>query len=101
MGTVDSLLAEHVNFRVTCVDRVGVAGYIRGLQFEGGVVKFILQRGYCSWSGPAWATVTITMSPDVPAVASPHGRRPLHVNVAGPRPRRWPAGRAARHPGCR
>jgi hypothetical protein len=46
MGTVDSLLAEHVNFRVTCVDRVGVAGYIRGLQFEGGVVKFILQRGY-------------------------------------------------------
>jgi hypothetical protein len=46
MGTVDSLLAEHVSFRVTCVDRVGIAGYIRGLQFEGGVVKFILQRGY-------------------------------------------------------
>lgn len=46
MGVVDSLLAEHVNFRVTCVDRVGVAGYIRCLQFEGGVVKFILQRGF-------------------------------------------------------
>jgi hypothetical protein len=46
MGTVDRLLAEHVKFRVRCVDRVGVAGYIRALQFEGGVVKFILQRGF-------------------------------------------------------
>jgi hypothetical protein len=46
VGTVDRLLAEHVSFRVTCVDRVGVAGYIRALQFEGGVVKFILQRGF-------------------------------------------------------
>jgi hypothetical protein len=46
MGTVNTLLAEHVNFRVTCVDRVGIAGYIRGLQYEGGVVKFILQRGF-------------------------------------------------------
>ena len=46
MGAVDTLLAEHVNFRVTCVDRVGIAGYIRALQFEGGVVKFILQRGF-------------------------------------------------------
>jgi len=46
MGTVNTLLAEHVNFRVTCVDRVGVAGYIRALQYEGGVVKFILQRGF-------------------------------------------------------
>ena len=46
MGTVNTLLAEHVSFRVTCVDRVGIAGYIRGLQYEGGVVKFILQRGF-------------------------------------------------------
>ena len=36
MGTVDKLLAEHVSFRVTCVDRVAIAGYIRALQFEGG-----------------------------------------------------------------
>ena len=46
MGTVDRLLAEHVSFRLTCVDRVGVAGYVRALQFEGGIVKFILERGY-------------------------------------------------------
>jgi len=46
VGTVNRLLAEHVNFRVTCVDRVGIAGYIRALQYEGGVVKFILQRGF-------------------------------------------------------
>lgn len=46
MGAVNSLLAEHVNFRVTCVDRVGIAGYVRALQYEGGVVKFILQRGF-------------------------------------------------------
>ncbi len=36
MGAVDTLLAEHVNLRVTCVDRVGIAGYIRALQLEGG-----------------------------------------------------------------
>lgn len=46
MGTVDTLLADHVSFRITCVDRVGIAGYIPGLQYEGGVVKFLLQRGY-------------------------------------------------------
>jgi hypothetical protein len=46
MGTVDSLLAEHVSFRLTCVDRIGVAGYIPGLQYERGLVAFILQRGY-------------------------------------------------------
>jgi hypothetical protein len=37
MGTVDRLLAEHVSFRLTCVDRIGVAGYIPGLQYEHGV----------------------------------------------------------------
>jgi hypothetical protein len=46
MGTVDRLLAEHVSLRLTGVDRVGVAGYIRGLAYEGGVIKFLLQRGY-------------------------------------------------------
>jgi hypothetical protein len=46
MGTVDRLLTEHVSFRLTCVDRIGVAGYIPGLQYEHGVVKFLLQRGY-------------------------------------------------------
>ncbi len=46
MGTVNSLLAEHVTFRLTSVDRVGVAGYIPGLAYEGGVVRFLLHRGY-------------------------------------------------------
>jgi hypothetical protein len=46
MGTVDSLLVNHVNFPVTCVDRVGIAGSVQALQYEGGVVKFILQRGF-------------------------------------------------------
>ena len=46
MGTVDRLLAEHVSFRLTGVDRIGVAGYIRGLAYEGGVIKFLLGRGY-------------------------------------------------------
>jgi hypothetical protein len=45
MGTVARLLAEHVSFRCTSVDRVGIRGYIPGLQYEGGVVKFLLDRG--------------------------------------------------------
>jgi hypothetical protein len=27
------------------VDRIGIRGYIPGLQYEGGVVKFLLSRG--------------------------------------------------------
>jgi hypothetical protein len=46
MGAVASLLAEHVSFRCTAVDRIGVAGYVPGLQYEGGVVRFLLNRGY-------------------------------------------------------
>src|SRR5205823_5813951 len=45
MGTVARLLAEHVSFGCTSVDRIGVRGYIQGLQYEGGVVKFLLNRG--------------------------------------------------------
>ena len=46
MGTIDSLLAGHVSFRCTSVDRIGVRGYVPGLQYEGGVVKFLLNRGF-------------------------------------------------------
>jgi hypothetical protein len=45
MGTVATLLAEHVSFRCISVDRIGIRGYIHGLQHEGGVVKFLLNRG--------------------------------------------------------
>ena len=45
MGTVARLLAEHVSFRCTSVDRIGIRGYIPGLQYEGGVVKFLVKRG--------------------------------------------------------
>ncbi|MDQ2826543.1 MAG: hypothetical protein M3Y04_06255 [Actinomycetota bacterium] len=46
MGTVDRLLAEHVSFRCTSVDRIAIRGYIPGLQYEGGVVRFLLNRGF-------------------------------------------------------
>lgn len=46
MGTVASLLASHVGFRCTSIDRLGVAGYIPGLQYPGGVIRFLLNRGY-------------------------------------------------------
>lgn len=46
MGTIASLLADHITFRLTSVDRIGVAGYIPGLAYEGGVVRFLLNRGY-------------------------------------------------------
>jgi hypothetical protein len=45
MSDVSRLLAEHVSFRCTSLDRIGVAGYIPGLMYEGGVVRFLLERG--------------------------------------------------------
>jgi hypothetical protein len=45
MGTVATLLDEHLSFRCTSVDRIAIRGYIAGLQYEGGVVKFLLNRG--------------------------------------------------------
>lgn len=45
MGTVARLLAEHVSFRCTSVDRVGIRGYIPGLMYEGGMVKFLVRQG--------------------------------------------------------
>jgi hypothetical protein len=45
MGTVARLLAEHVSFRCRSVDRVAIRGYIPGLQYEGGVVKFLVSQG--------------------------------------------------------
>ncbi|MFN2607661.1 MAG: hypothetical protein ABR511_07155 [Acidimicrobiales bacterium] len=46
MGTVARLLADNVSFRCTSVDRIGIRGYIPGLQYEGGVLRFLLERGY-------------------------------------------------------
>jgi hypothetical protein len=45
MGTVARLLAEHVSFRCGSVDRIAIRGYIPGLQYEGGVVKFLVSQG--------------------------------------------------------
>jgi hypothetical protein len=42
---VARLLAEHVSFRCASVDRVGIRGYIPGLMYQGGVVKFLVQQG--------------------------------------------------------
>ncbi len=46
MATVASLLAGHVRFRLTSVDRVFVAGYVPALMTQGQVVRFLLHRGY-------------------------------------------------------
>ncbi len=43
---MDRLLAENVSFRCTSVDRIGIRGYIPGLQYEGGVLRFLIERGY-------------------------------------------------------
>jgi hypothetical protein len=45
MGTVYTLLAGHVSFRCTSVDRIAIRGYVPGLQYEGGVAKFLVNRG--------------------------------------------------------
>jgi hypothetical protein len=44
MGTRASILSDHVSLRLTCVDRIGIAGYVPALQHEGGLVEFLLHR---------------------------------------------------------
>src|SRR5712692_10367326 len=44
MSSVATLLDDHVQLRVGSVDRIGVAGYIRDLVHEGGLVRFLLHR---------------------------------------------------------
>jgi hypothetical protein len=56
MGTVARLLDEHVSFRCTSVDRIGIRGYVPGLQYEGGVVKFLLNRARGTIPSPALLT---------------------------------------------
>ena len=46
MSTVASVLADHVSFRVSCVDRIFCQGYLPGLQSEGLVVRFLLDHGF-------------------------------------------------------
>jgi hypothetical protein len=53
MGTVATLLAEHVSFRCASVDRIGIRGYVPGLQYEGGLVKFLINRGFTIPAPPA------------------------------------------------
>jgi hypothetical protein len=46
MTAVATLLARHVTFQLDSVDRLFLAGYIPQLQHEGGLVRFLLDRGY-------------------------------------------------------
>jgi hypothetical protein len=46
MTAVASVLADHVAFQLDSVDRLFVAGYVPQLQHEGGLVRFLLDRGY-------------------------------------------------------
>jgi hypothetical protein len=45
MGTVSTLLADRVSLRCTSIDRVLLGGYIPQMQYEGGVIRFLLNRG--------------------------------------------------------
>ena len=45
MGTISTLLADHVGFRCRSVDRIGIRGYISGLMYEAGLAKFLVGRG--------------------------------------------------------
>ena len=46
MAAVATLLTDHVAFQLDAVDRLFVAGYVPELQHEGGLVRFLLGRGY-------------------------------------------------------
>lgn len=45
MDAVSSLLSDRVEFRLSCVDRIFIQGYIPTLQSEGLVVRFMLDQG--------------------------------------------------------
>jgi len=53
MGTVATLLDEHVSFRCTSVDRIAIRGYVRDMQHEFGLVKFLLNRAGGTIPSPA------------------------------------------------
>ena len=44
MATISCLLADHVTLRVRSVDRIFLAGYVPGLQCDGQLVRFLLDR---------------------------------------------------------
>jgi hypothetical protein len=44
VATISSLLAEHVTLQVRSVDRIFLAGYVPGLQCDGQLVRFLLDR---------------------------------------------------------
>ena len=46
MTAIASVLADRVAFQLDSVDRLFIAGYVPGLQYEGGVVRFLIERGY-------------------------------------------------------
>ncbi len=72
MGTVASLLAGHVSFRCTSVDRIGIRGYVPGLQYEGGVLRFLLERGYHIPSPAGLAHNHDRLVAELDAVAAAH-----------------------------
>ena len=49
MATISSLLADHVTLRVRSVDRLFLQGYVPGLQTQGQVIRFLLDRGFPIW----------------------------------------------------
>ena len=100
MGTVARLLDEHVSFRCTSVDRIGIRGYVPGLQYEGGVVKFLVQarqhrsrrrpRSTATTSGSSPSSTPLVAASGVPVVRFKRGesqrghRPPLSGRGASP-----------------
>lgn len=73
MGTVARLLAEHVSFRCTSVDRIAVRGYIPGLQYEGGLVKFLVGQGNTIPSPAALVRIRDRMVADLDRLVTTSG----------------------------
>jgi DNA-binding PadR family transcriptional regulator len=78
VGTVASLLAEHVMFRLSCVDRVFLQGYIPGLQSEGLVVRFLQQRGYYIPSPAGLRTIHDRLVKEIDAFVEASGLELVH-----------------------
>ena len=99
MGTVATLLDEHVSFRCTSVDRIGIRGYVRDMQHEFGLVKFLLNRAggtipspRCSIATTSGSSASSRSSRPAPGCPSCASRResPKRTWPVPTKTRRWP-----------
>ena len=96
MATITSLLRDHVCLQVRSVDRLFLPGYVPGLQCEGQLIRFMLERAGGNIPSPAIlgrigrgyveAVDRFALDHAIPVVRSPRApaRRTSRAPTCGP-----------------